>query len=97
MIFEDFLAYLKTLDLPDAYRDAIATLKPYGRVTLQFERVLGQPGEALVLSDSESLRCLYQFVYWALNRDAVDVNVPLIETVYGLALSMDVMISNVGI
>ena len=41
MIFEDFLAYLKTLDLPDAYRDAIATLKPYGRVSLQFERVLG--------------------------------------------------------
>lgn len=96
MIFEDFLVYLKTLDLPDAYRDAIATLKPYGCVTLQFERVLGQPGEALVLSDIESLRCLYQFVYWALNRDAVDVNVPLIETSYGSALSMDVMISNVG-
>lgn len=96
MIFEDFLAYLKTLDLPDTYQDAIVTLKPYGRVSLQFERVLGQPGEALVLSDPESLRCLYQFVYWALNRDAVDVNVPLIETSYGPVLSMDIMISNVG-
>ena len=95
MIFEDFLAYLKTLDLPDSYQDAIVTLKPYGRVSIQFERVLGQPGEALVLSDPESLRCLYQFVYWALNRDAVDVNVPLIETSHGPALSMDVMISNV--
>ena len=81
MIFEDFLAYLKTLDLPDTYQDAIVTLKPYGRVSLQFERVLGQPGEALVLSDPESLRCLYQFVYWALNRDAVDVNVPLIISI----------------
>lgn len=96
MIFEDFLAYLKTLDLPESYQDAIATLKPYGRVSLQFERVLGQPGEMLVLSNPESLRCLYQFIYWALNRDAVDVNVPSIETSYGPALSMDVMISNVG-
>lgn len=96
MIFEDFLAYLKTLDLPESYRDAIATLKPYGRVILQFERSLGQPGEALVLSDPKKLRWLYQFVYWALNRDAVDINVPLIETSYGPALSMDIMISNVG-
>lgn len=47
MIFEDFLAYLKTLDLPESYQDAIATLKPYGRVSVQFERVLVSLGKRL--------------------------------------------------
>lgn len=96
MDFEDFLAYLKTLPLPSAYKEAIDTLKPYGCVIIQFERTLGQPDDSLVLSDSKALVLVYQFVYWALRRDAIDINVPLIETFIGPTLSMDVMISNVG-
>ena len=77
MDFEDFSAYLKTLSLPSAYQKAIGTLKPYGSVIISFERTLGQPGDSLVLSDPEALALVYQFVYWALRRDAVDINVPL--------------------
>ena len=50
----------------------------------------------LVLSDSKALALVYQFVYWALRRNAVDINVPLIEASIGPMLSMDIMISNVG-
>ena len=96
MEFEDFLAYLKTIPLPASYQEAIDTLKPYGSVIISFERTLGQPGDSLVLSDPEALALVYQFVYWALRRDAVDINVPLIETSIGPMLSMDIMISNVG-
>lgn len=96
MDFEDFLAYLKTLPLPRFYQEAIDTLKPYGCVIISFERTLGQPGDSLVLSDPKALALVYQFVYWALRRDAVDINVPLIETSIGPTLSMDIMISNVG-
>lgn len=96
MDFEDFLAYLKTIPLPRSYQEAIDTLKPYGCVIISFERTLGQPGESLVLSDSKAVALVYQFVYWALRRDAVDINVPLIETSIGPTLSMDIMISNVG-
>lgn len=96
MDFEDFLAYLKTLPLPSSYQEAIDSLKPYGSVIISFERTLGQPGDSLVLSDPEALALVYQFVYWALRRDAVDINVPLIEAAIGPMLSMDIMISNVG-
>lgn len=96
MEFKDFLAYLKTIPLPVAYQEAIDTLKPYGSVIISFERTLGQPGDSLVLSDPEALALVYQFVYWALRRDAVDINVPLIEASIGPMLSMDIMISNVG-
>lgn len=96
MEFKDFLAYLKTLPLPQSYQEAIDTLKPYGSVIISFERTLGQPGDSLVLSDPEALALVYQFVYWALRRDAVDINVPLIEASIGPMLSMDIMISNVG-
>lgn len=96
MDFEDFSSYLKTLSLPSAYQKAIDTLKPYGSVIISFERTLGQPGDSLVLSDPEALALVYQFVYWALRRDAVDINVPLIEASIGPMLSMDIMISNVG-
>lgn len=96
MEFKDFSAYLKTLSLPSSYQEAIDTLKPYGSVIISFERTLGQPGESLVLSDLEALALVYQFVYWALRRDAVDINVPLIEASIGPMLSMDIMISNVG-
>lgn len=96
MDFEDFLGYLKTLPLPVAYQEAIDTLRPYGSVIISFERTLGQPGESLVLSDPKALALVYQFVYWALRRDAVDINVPLIEAAIGPMLSMDIMISNVG-
>lgn len=96
MDFEDFLAYLKTLSLPSSYQKAIDTLKPYGSVIISFERTLGQPGDSLVLSDPEALALVYQFVYWALRRDAVDINVSLIEASIGPMLSMDIMISNVG-
>lgn len=96
MDFEDFLVYLKTLSLPSSYQEAIDTLKPYGSVIISFERTLGQPGDSLVLSDPEALALVYQFVYWALRRDAVDINVPLIEAAIGPMLSMDIMISNVG-
>lgn len=96
MEFEDFLVYLKTLSLPQSYQEAIDTLKPYGSVIISFERTLGQPGDSLVLSDPEALALVYQFVYWALRRDAVDINVPLIESSIGPMLSMDIMISNVG-
>lgn len=96
MEFEDFLAYLKTLSLPSAYQKAIDTLKPYGSVIISFERTLGQPGDSLVLFDPKALALVYQFVYWALRRDAVDINVPLIEASIGPMLSMDIMISNVG-
>ena len=96
MDFEDFLVYLKTLPLPSSYQEAIDTLKPYGSVIISFERTLGQPGDSLVLSDPKALALVYQFVYWALRRDAVDINVPLIETSIGPTLSMDIMISNVG-
>lgn len=96
MDFEDFSSYLKTLSLPSAYQKAIDTLKPYGSVIISFERTLGQPGDSLVLSDPEALVLVYQFVYWALRRDAVDINVPLIEASIGPMLSMDIMISNVG-
>lgn len=96
MEFEDFLAYLKTLSLPSSYQKAIDTLKPYGSVIISFERTLGQPGDSLVLSDPKALALVYQFVYWALRRDAVDINVPLIEASIGPMLSMDIMISNVG-
>lgn len=96
MDFKDFLAYLKTLSLPQSYQEAIDDLVPYGSVIISFERVLGQPGESLVLSDPEALALVYQFVYWALRRDAVDINVPLIESAIGPMLSMDIMISNVG-
>lgn len=96
MEFKDFLAYLKTIPLPVAYQEAIDTLKPYGSVIISFERTLGQPGDSLVLSDPEALALAYQFVYWALRRDAVDINVPLIEAAIGPMLSMDIMISNVG-
>lgn len=96
MEFKDFSAYLKTLSLPSAYQEAIDTLKPYGSVIISFERTLGQPGDNLVLSDPEALALVYQFVYWALRRDAVDINVPLIEAAIGPMLSMDIMISNVG-
>lgn len=96
MDFEDFLAYLKTIPLPSSYQEAIDTLKPYGSVIISFERTLGQPGDSLVLSDPEALALAYQFVYWALRRDAVDINVPLIEASIGPMLSMDIMISNVG-
>ena len=96
MEFEDFLAYLKTLSLPSSYQKAIDTLKPYGSVIISFERTLGQPGDSLVLSDPKALALAYQFVYWALRRDAVDINVPLIEASIGPMLSMDIMISNVG-
>lgn len=96
MDFKDFLAYLKTLPLPASYQEAINTLKPYGSVIISFERTLGQPGDSLVLSDPEALALVYQFVYWALRRDAVDINVPLIEASIGPTLSMDIMISNVG-
>lgn len=53
-------------------------------------------GFSLVLSDPEALALVYQFVYWALRRDAVDINVPLIEASIGPMLSMDIMISSVG-
>lgn len=96
MDFEDFLGYLKTLPLPSSYQKAIDTLKPYGSVIISFERTLGQPGDSLVLSDSKALALVYQFVYWALRRDAVDINVPLIEASIGPMLSVDIMISNVG-
>lgn len=96
MDFEDFSSYLKTLSLPSAYQEAIDTLKPYGSVIISFERTLGQPGDSLVLSDPKALALVYQFVYWALRRDAVDINVPLIEASIGPMLSMDIMISNVG-
>ena len=96
MEFKDFLAYLKTLSLPSSYQEAINTLKPYGSVIISFECTLGQPGDSLVLSDPEALALVYQFVYWALRRDAVDINVPLIEASIGPMLSMDIMISNVG-
>lgn len=96
MDFEDFLGYLKTLPLPSSYQEAIDTLKPYGSVIISFERTLGQSGDSLVLSDPEALALAYQFVYWALRRDAVDINVPLIEASIGPMLSMDIMISNVG-
>lgn len=96
MDFEDFLAYLKTIPLPQSYQEAIDTLKPYGSVIISFERTLGQSGDSLVLSDLEALALVYQFVYWALRRDAVDINVPLIEASIGPMLSMDIMISNVG-
>lgn len=96
MDFEDFSSYLKTLSLPSAYQKAIDTLKPYGSVIISFERTLGQPGDSLVLSDPEALALVYQFVYWALRRDAVDINIPLIEASIGPMLSMDIMISNVG-
>lgn len=96
MEFEDFLVYLKTLSLPSSYQEAIDTLKPYGSVIISFERTLGQPGDSLVLSDPEALALVYQFVYWALRRDAVDINVPLVEAAIGPMLSMDIMISNVG-
>ena len=96
MEFEDFSSYLKTLSLPSAYQEAIDTLKPYGSVIIFFERTLGQPGDSLVLSDPEALALVYQFVYWALRRDAVDINVLLIEAAIGPMLSMDIMISNVG-
>lgn len=96
MDFEDFLAYLKTIPLPQSYQKAIDTLKPYGSVIISFERTLGQPGDSLVLSDPEALALVYQFVYWALRRDAVDINVPLIESSIGPMLSMDIMISDVG-
>lgn len=96
MDFKDFLAYLKTISLPASYQEAIDTLKPYGSVIISFERILGQPGDSLVLSDSEALVLVYQFVYWALRRDAVDINVPLIEASIGPMLSIDIMISNVG-
>lgn len=96
MEFKDFLAYLKTIPLPVAYQKAIDTLKPYGSVIISFERTLGQPGDSLVLSDPEALALVYQFVYWVLRRDAVDINVPLIEASIGPMLSMDIMISNVG-
>lgn len=96
MEFKDFLAYLKTLSLPSSYQEAIDTLKPYGSVIISFERTLGQPGDSLVLSDPEALALVYQFVYWALRRDAVDINVPLIEASIGPMLSVDIMISDVG-
>ena len=96
MEFKDFLGYLKTLPLPQSYQEAIDTLKPHGSVIISFERTLGQPGDSLVLSDPEALALVYQFVYWALRRDAVDINVPLIEASIGPMLSMDIMISNVG-
>lgn len=96
MDFEDFSSYLKTLSLPSAYQKAIDTLKSYGSIIISFERTLGQPGDSLVLSDPEALALVYQFVYWALRRDAVDINVPLIEASIGPMLSMDIMISNVG-
>lgn len=96
MEFEDFLGYLKTLPLPQSYQEAIDTLKPYGSVIISFERTLGQPGDSLVLSDPKALALVYQFVYCALRRDAVDINVPLIEASIGPMLSMDIMISNVG-
>ena len=96
MDFEDFLVYLKMIPLPQFYQEAIDTLKPYGSVIISFERILGQPGDSLVLSDSKALALVYQFVYWALRRDAVDINVPLIESSIGPMLSMDIMISNVG-
>ena len=96
MEFKDFLVYLKTIPLPVAYQEAIDTLKSYGSVIISFERTLGQPGDSLVLSDPEALALVYQFVYWALRRDAVDINVPLIESSIGPMLSMDIMISNVG-
>lgn len=96
MEFEDFSAYLKTLSLPPSYQKAIDSLKPYGSVIISFERTLGQPADSLVLSDPKALALVYQFVYWALRRDAVDINVPLIEASIGPMLSMDIMISNVG-
>lgn len=96
MDFKDFLAYLKTIPLPQSYQEAIDTLKPYGSVIISFERILGQSGESLVLSDPKALALVYQFVYWALRRDAVDINVPLIESSIGPMLSMDIMISNIG-
>lgn len=96
MDFEDFLAYLKTLPLPSSYQEAIDSLKPYGSVIISFERTLGQSGDSLVLSDPEALALVYQFVYWALRRDAVDINVPLIEAAIGPMLLMDIMISDVG-
>lgn len=96
MDFEDFLGYLKTLPLPSSYQKAIDTLKPYGSVIISFERTLGQPGDSLVLSDPEALALVYQFVYWVLRRDVVDINVPLIEASIGPMLSVDIMISNVG-
>ena len=96
MEFKDFSAYLKTLSLPSSYQKAIDTLKLYGSVIISFERTLGQPGDSLVLSDPEALVLVYQFVYWALRRDAVDINVPLIEASICPMLSMDIMISNVG-
>lgn len=96
MEFKDFLAYLKTIPLPVAYQEAIDTLKPYGSVIISFERTLGQSGDSLVLSDPDALALVYQFVYWALRRDAVDINVPLIEAAIGPMLFMDIMISNVG-
>ena len=96
MEFKDFLAYLKTLPLPASYQEAIDDLVPYGSVIISFERTLGQSGDSLVLSDPEAVALVYQFVYWALRRDAVDINVPLIEAAIGPMLSMDIMISNVG-
>lgn len=96
MEFKDFLAYLKTLPLPASYQEAIDDLVPYGSVIISFERTLGQSGDSLVLSDPEAVALVYQFVYWALRRDAVDINVPLFEAAIGPMLSMDIMISNVG-
>lgn len=95
MTFEDFLIYLKALDSSKFYKDVIDTLKPYGHVTIQFEGVLDQSEELLILYDSESLLLFYQFVYWALTRGVVNINVSSVEMSYGLDLSMDIMISNV--
>ena len=96
MTFEDFSVYLKALDSSESYKDVIATLKPYGRVTIQFEHILGQPGGSFTLYDSESLFLFYQFIYCALTRDAVNIDVLSIETSYEPDLSMDIIISNVG-
>lgn len=96
MTFEDFSVYLKALDSSEFYKDVIATLKPYGRVTIQFEHILGQPGGSFTLYDSESLLLLYQFVYCALTRGAVNIDVLSIETSCEFDLSMDIVISNEG-
>lgn len=97
MEFKDFVAYLKTIPLPDAYQEAIDDLTFYGSVIISFEHTLGcVVGDSLVLSEPKELELVYQFVYWALRRDAVDINIPLIEGGIGPMLSMDIMISNVG-
>ena len=96
MEFKDFSAYLKKIPLPEAYQKAIDDLKFYGSVIISFEHTLGYFDESLVLSDPKALELVYQFVYWALRRDAVDINIPLIEDAIGPMLSMDIMISNVG-